>query len=66
MRSRHAAEFPKRILQALTETFITFRKTDGTRLPVRIRQDKVVQQMGKGFAPDQDPQLGQMGKIRLA
>ena len=65
MRFRHAAEFPESILQALTETLVAFRKTDGTGLPVRIGQDKMVQEMGKGFAPDQDRQLGQMRKIRL-
>src|SRR5581483_8714225 len=63
---RHAAQLPKCVLQALAEAFKTFRIADCTRLPVRIAEHEVINQMREGLPVDRDCQLAAVREIRLA
>lgn len=54
---RHSAQFPQRILQALAQTLVALREADRARLPVRVGQHEVVQQVLEHHAVDRHSQL---------
>lgn len=60
---RHAAELPQGVLQALAEALVALGEADGARLPVGIRQDEVVEQVGEGDACQGDGQVGAVGEV---
>jgi hypothetical protein len=47
MRNRYPAQLPESILQTLAQTLEALRVADGGVLPVRVRQHKMVNHMGK-------------------
>ncbi len=51
------AELPQGVLQALAEALQALGKTDRSRLPIRVGQDKVIDQVLKGAAGDGHAQL---------
>jgi hypothetical protein len=59
----HASQFPEGVLKSLTETLQTLRKADRARLPVRVGQHEVIDQMRERRAGDGHPQLGAVGEI---
>ena len=63
MALRHAAQFPQRILQSLAEALQAFREADRARLPVRVSQHKVVDQVREREAVDRHAQLGAMREV---
>jgi hypothetical protein len=64
MHLRHTAEFPKGILQPSAQTLEALRKADHARLPVRVGQHKVVNQVRKRLAANGDLQAAAMRKVR--
>ncbi len=50
MPRRHPAQFPPRVLHARAETGEAFREAHRHVLPVRVRQDKVVEQVSESLA----------------
>ena len=54
---RHAAQFLQRVLQAFAQTLVALREADRPRLPVRVRQHEVVQQMLEHHAVDRHAQF---------
>jgi hypothetical protein len=52
------------VLQALAETLETLRKTHGHRLPVRVRQHEVVEQVFERLARDRHSQAAHVREIR--
>jgi len=72
-RQRHAvgavplgarAEFPQRILQALTQAGEALREAQRRVFPVRVGQHKVVDQVGKRLAQDGNVQIIHVRKVR--
>ena len=63
MYGRYAAQLPQGILQALAEALVALGEADGPRLPVRVRQDKVVDQMVEGRAGDGHTQFGAVREV---
>src|SRR5262249_57501456 len=59
----HAAQLPQGVLQALAEALVTLREADGAGLPVGIRQDEVVDQVGEGDAGQGDAQVGAVREV---
>jgi hypothetical protein len=59
----HATQFPQGVLQALAEALQALRKTDGPRLPIRVGEHEVIEQVREGVARQGDPQLGAVGEI---
>jgi hypothetical protein len=57
MHLRHAAQFRQRVLQPFAQAFVALREADRPRLPVRVRQHEVVQQMLEHHAVDRHPQF---------
>src|SRR5260370_648088 len=60
---RHFPEFPNCVLKTLTQTFKALRKTHRGRLPVRIRQHQVIDQVRKTLPLDRDPQLTHVREV---
>jgi hypothetical protein len=58
-----AAELPQGVLHALAEALQALRKTDRSRLPIRVGQDKVIDQVRKGLARDGHAQLGAVREV---
>ena len=60
---RHAAQFPQGVLQALAQALVALRETDRPRLPVRVRQHEVVDQVLKHHALDCHPQTAAVREV---
>ena len=60
---RHAAQFRQGVLQAFAQALVALGEADGPRLPVRVGQHKVVNQMVERRAVDGHAQLGAMREI---
>src|SRR6185312_362027 len=60
---RHAAQFPQGVLQALAETLVALGEANRARLPVRVGQDKVVDQVIEGRAGNGHTQVGAMREV---
>ena len=60
---RHAAQLPQGVLQPLAQTLVTLREADRPRLPVRVRQHEVVDQVFQPHATDRHPQLGTVREV---
>ena len=60
---RHFPEFPNCVLKPLTQTFKALRKTHRGRLPVRVRQHQVIEQVRKTLSLDRDPQLTHVREV---
>lgn len=56
MSSRHAAQHPQRSLESAAERLERLREADGDRLPIRVREREVIQQMVERLAADGDSQ----------
>jgi len=56
MPSRHAARLPHGPLKTFGKALERFRKTDARRLPIRVGQHEMVEQMRKRLASDRDMQ----------
>ena len=63
MQQRHAAQFPQGVLQTFAEALVALGETDRARLPVRVRQHEVVDQVVEGRAVDGHPQLGAVREV---
>ena len=55
---------PDRVLKALAQAGEALRKTQRHMLPVRIRQHKMVRQVGERLARDRHLQAGQVREVR--
>src|SRR5437868_6069759 len=64
--SGNAAEFEERLLQALREALETLGKADAARLPVRVGEHKVIQQVRKRPPGDHDPQVRKVAEVGSA
>jgi hypothetical protein len=62
--SRHAAQFPQRILQAVRERLERLRRTHRHVLPVRVGQHEVVHQVIERLARDGDVQRVHVREVR--
>jgi hypothetical protein len=60
---RHAAEFPQGVLQPLAEALVALREAHRARLPVGVRQNEVVDQVGERTPVDRHPQLRAVGEV---
>ncbi len=56
MQSGHATQFPQRVLQTIRESLERLRQTQADRLPVRVGQDKMIDQMIERLTTDGDAQ----------
>ena len=63
MHLRHAAQFQQRILQSRAEALEALGEADGARLPVRVGQHEVVNQVGKRLTVNGDPQAGAVREV---
>src|SRR5262245_40699984 len=63
MQLRHAAQFPQGVLQPETETLVALRKAHRARLPVRVRQHEMVDQVIERQALDGHLQTGAVGEV---
>ena len=63
-RCGHAAQFPHGVLKPFAEALEALRKTDRDRLPVRVRQHPVVDQVVERLAADRHGQALHVGEIR--
>ena len=61
---RHAAQFPDGVLITLTQALETLREADRHRLPVRVCQHEVVQQVVERLALDRHAQFVHVREIR--
>ena len=59
-----AAQLPQRLLESAAHRLERFGKTDRDRLPIRIGQREVIQQMVEWLAADADSQRVHAGKVR--
>jgi hypothetical protein len=60
---RHTAQFPQRVLQAVTEAFQALAEADRAGLPVGVGQHEVEDQVREGLAADGDLQGRGVGEI---
>jgi hypothetical protein len=63
MPGRHAPQRPQGFLQALTQAGETLGKTQADVLPVRLGQDKMVDQVGEGLPLDRHRQGGHLREV---
>lgn len=61
----HPPQFPHRSLKSGDEGLEALRATDHAGLPVRVRQDKVIEEVLEGLAIQRDAQRPHGGKIAL-
>jgi hypothetical protein len=61
---RHAAQFRQRVLQARAETLEALGEADRARLPVRVGQHEVVDQVCKRLTVDGNAQAGAVREVR--
>jgi hypothetical protein len=59
----HAAQFEQRVLQTLAEAFKALRETDRCRLPVRVGQHEMVDQVIEALPLDAHAQVAHHGEI---
>jgi hypothetical protein len=59
----YAAQFPQGVLQAFAEALVALGEADRSRLPVRVGQHEVVDQMVEGNAGDGHAQVGAVREI---
>jgi hypothetical protein len=64
MTRRRPAQLPERVLQTLAQTLKTLRKADRRRLPVRVRQNEVVDQVIETLRLDRDSQGDHRREVR--
>jgi hypothetical protein len=62
---RRAAQFPQRMLQTVAQTFKAFRVAQRDVLPIRVRQHKVIQHVGKALPPYRDAQFVHVREVGL-
>ena len=62
---RHPAQAPQRALHAGAQGLEALARTDRHRLPVRIRQHEVIQQVCKALPRDRHLQLAHVREVRL-
>ena len=60
---RHPAQFHQRVLQPLTETLVALREAHRARLPVRVGQHEMVDQVIERQALDSHAQLGTVREV---
>jgi hypothetical protein len=60
---RHATQFPQGVLQALAETLVALGEADRSRLPVRVRQDEVVDQVIERRVGNGHVQIGAVREV---
>src|SRR5664280_735614 len=60
----NTAQFPQGVLQPLAEALEALRIADRKRLPVRVRQHKVINQMLEPSPAKRHAQLGHVRKVR--
>jgi hypothetical protein len=60
----YAAQLPQGVLQALAEALQTLRETDRARLPIRVGEHEVVNQVREGTAGNRHPQFIAVRKVR--
>lgn len=60
---RHTAQFPQGVLQALAEALVALGEANRARLPVRVGQDKVIDQVIEGRAGNAHTQVGAMREV---
>src|ERR1035437_3338578 len=60
---RNLAQFPYRVLESFTKTLEAFRIAHCSRFPVRVRQHKVIDQVGEALSLDRDAQLFHVGEV---
>ncbi len=63
MHLRHAAQFRQRVLQPGAETLEALGEAQRARLPVRVGQHEVVDQVGKRLTVDGDAQAGAVREV---
>lgn len=63
---RYAAQLSQSVLQAVAQALITLGEANRPRLPVRVRQHKMINQMRKGIPRDRDAQLRAVREVRGA
>jgi hypothetical protein len=63
VQQRHATQLPQGVLQAVAEALVALREADRARLPIRVGQHEVVDQVVKGKAGDGHVQVGAMGEV---
>jgi hypothetical protein len=59
----HATEFRQRVLQSVGQRLERLGEADRPGLPVRVRQDEVVDQVVERLAVDGHPQVGHVGEV---
>lgn len=64
MPTRHAAQFPQRVLQAVGECLERLRRTHRHRFPVRVGEHEVVHQVVERLPGDRDVQGVHVGEVR--
>jgi hypothetical protein len=63
MQPRHAAQLHQGILQTLAEALVALGEADSARLPVRVGQYEVVDQVIKGYPVEGHPQVGAVSEV---
>jgi hypothetical protein len=63
VQQRHAAQLAQGVLQALAEALVALGEADRARLPVRVRQHEVVDQVVERHAGDGHVQVGAVGEV---
>lgn len=61
---RHPAQLPQRVLEPLAQTGEALRVANRRRLPVRVRQHKVIHQVLEQFPADQNAQARHVREVR--
>jgi hypothetical protein len=60
---RHAAQLPQGVLQALAQALVALREADGPRLPVRVRQHEMVDQVVERHALNRHTQAAAVREV---
>lgn len=64
MPTRHAPQFPQRVLQAVGQGLERFRRAHRHRLPVRVGQHEVIDQVVERLTENRDSQRVHVGEVR--
>jgi len=62
--SRHAAQLPQRFLESAAERLKRFREADRDKLPIRVGEHEVIQQVVQRLAGDRDAQPVHVREVR--
>ncbi len=65
MLSSHSAQLPQCVLQTLRQTLEALAKADRARLPIRIREREVIEQMRKQLPRYRHSQLSHVSEVAL-